>query len=48
MMYTLITKQGKIMQFYILAVAELYQNINGGVVITQQILVDETTEVQYN
>jgi len=47
-MYTLITKQGKIMQFYILAVAELYQNINGGVVITQQILVDETTEVQYN
>lgn len=48
MMYTLITKQGKIMQFYILAVAELYQNTNGGVVITQQILVDETTEVQYN
>ena len=45
MSYTLITKQGKIMQFYIKSVAELYQTINGGVVITQQILVDETVEV---
>ena len=38
MSYTLITKQGKIMQFYIKSVADLYQTINGGVVITQQIL----------
>jgi len=45
MPYTLITKQGTIMQFYIEAVANLYQSINGGVVITQQILVDETVEV---
>ena len=45
MPYTLITKQGAIMQFYIKAVADLYQTINGGVVITQQILVDETVEV---
>ena len=45
MEYTLITKQGKIMQFYVKAVAELYQALNGGVVITQQILVDETVEV---
>ena len=38
MRYTLITKNGKIMQFYIKDVAELYQQINGGVVLTQQIL----------
>lgn len=42
MQYTLITKSGKVMQFYIKAVAELYQTINGGVVITPQIL--ETQE----
>ena len=48
MQYTLITKQGRIMQFYIKSVAELYQSINGGVVITQQILVDETVDVCYN
>jgi hypothetical protein len=48
MEYTLITKQGKIMQFYVKAVAELYQSLNGGVVITQQILVDVDTEVCYN
>ena len=34
MQYTLITAQGKIMQFYILAVAQTYQAVNGGVVIT--------------
>ena len=44
MKYTLITKQGKIMQFYVESVARLYQTINGGVVITQQILVDETAQ----
>ena len=48
MPYTLITKQGKVMQFYVKSVADLYQSLNGGVVITQQILVDETTEVSYN
>ena len=45
MPYTLITKQGKIMQFYVKSVADLYQTINGGVVITQQILVDELAVV---
>jgi hypothetical protein len=45
MEYTLITRQGKVMQFYVKAVADLYQQLNGGVVITQQILVDETVEV---
>jgi len=48
MQYTLITKTGKVMQFYVKAVADLYCSLNGGVVITQQILVDETTEVLYN
>jgi hypothetical protein len=48
MPYTLITKQGKVMQFYVKSVAELYQSLNGGVVITQQILVDETAQTCYN
>ena len=48
MNYTLITSQGKIMQFYVKSVADLYQALNGGVVITQQILVDETAQTQYN
>ena len=38
MKYTLIMSNGKIMQFYVKAVAELYQSINGGVVVTQQVL----------
>ena len=45
MQYTLITKQGKVMQFYVKSVADLYQSLNGGVVITQQILVDELAVV---
>lgn len=44
MQYTLITANGKIMQFYVKAVAEMYQAINGGVVFSQQIL--ETQEQQ--
>jgi hypothetical protein len=48
MQYTLITKQGKVMQFYVKAVAELYQSLNGGVVITQQILVDSLCVECYN
>ncbi len=38
MQYTLITKSGKIMQFYVKSVAEMYQVINGGVVFTHQVL----------
>jgi hypothetical protein len=45
MQYTLITSKGNIMQFYVKSVADLYQTLNGGVVITHQILVDETVEV---
>jgi hypothetical protein len=36
MQYTLITKNGKIMQFYIKELAETYQLSEGGVVIVQQ------------
>jgi len=48
MKYTLITSKGKVMQFYQKSIAELYQLNLGGVVITQQILVDDTVETQYN
>jgi hypothetical protein len=44
MKYTVITSQGKIKQFYIESVAEMYVNLNGGVVFTQQILVDTTSQ----
>jgi hypothetical protein len=44
MKYTVITNTGKIQQFHILSVAELYRNLNGGVVFTQQILVDTTAQ----
>lgn len=39
MQYTLITASGKIMQFYLRPVAELYQTIYGGQVIDSSILV---------
>lgn len=38
MPYTLITKQGRIMQFYVKGVAELYRSINGGTLITNAVL----------
>jgi hypothetical protein len=38
MKYTLITRNGRIMQFYVESVAQLYQSLNGGVVFTQQVL----------
>ena len=44
MQYTLITSKGKIMQFYIKAVAETYQAGLGGVVFTQQILKEEMVD----
>ncbi len=48
MMYTLITKTGRVYTFYVQALANQYQQAYGGVVITQQILVDETVQTQYN
>jgi hypothetical protein len=38
MKFTLITKTGTVMQFYIESVAITYQQAYGGVVITQQVL----------
>ena len=33
MQYTLIMKNGRRMQFYIRSVAEMYQSINGGILL---------------
>ena len=38
MKYSLITKNGRIMQFYVLEVAQLYQSFEGGVVFTESVL----------
>jgi len=38
MKYTLITRNGRVMLFYILEAAECYRMIHGGVVFSQQIL----------
>lgn len=43
MQYTLITSNGKVMQFYIQAMAEMYQNLYGGVIVTNDILTKEIT-----
>jgi len=42
MKYTLITSNGKVLTFFIRAVAEQFQGAYGGVVFTQQVL--ETAE----
>lgn len=44
MQYTLITKNGKILQFYVKAVAEMYKQIQGGYIISNDILVDKTRQ----
>jgi hypothetical protein len=44
MPYTLIDAKGKIMQFYILEVAELYRNLNGGVIVTDRVLEQELVD----
>ena len=45
MQYTLITRQGKIMQFYILSLAEVYQVFNGGVIVSSQCLQYEVSRI---
>jgi hypothetical protein len=42
MQYTLITKNGKILQFYVKSVAETYKQIYGGDIVTEDILIDKT------
>lgn len=44
MLYTLITRNGKIMQFYVQSVAEMYRTVNGGVIVSQEILAPETVD----
>lgn len=48
MKYTLITKNGQIMQFYVRDVAEMYRTIRGGVVFSGEIMLDKTVESCYN
>ena len=47
MRYTLITKNGSVMQFFVEELANMYQTIHGGVVFTQQVLVDNSANMQY-
>jgi hypothetical protein len=42
MQYTLITKNGKILQFYVKSVAETYKQIYGGYIVSEDILIDKT------
>ena len=42
MKYTLITKLGKVMTFHVLALAETYQTIYGGNLMTSSIISEQT------
>ncbi len=44
MQYTLITKTGKLYTFYVLAVAQTYQQAYGGNIVTNNILVDKVVQ----
>ena len=44
MKYTLITKQGKVYTFYVQSLAETYQQAYGGVIVTNNILVDKIAQ----
>ena len=43
MTYTLLTKTGRVMQFYVAEMAATYQRLYGGVVFTQQVI-DNTSD----
>jgi hypothetical protein len=47
MKYTLLTSDGRLMQFYVKSMADLYQNLYGGTIMTEAILsskaLDKTT-----
>ena len=38
MKYTLLTRSGRVMQFYVAEMADTYQRLYGGVVFTSQVL----------
>jgi hypothetical protein len=44
MRYTLITATGKLYTFYLLTVAETYLQVHGGVIVTNEILVDSIAQ----
>ena len=44
MQYTLITATGKLYTFYLRAVAETYQQAYGGVIVTDEVLVDKIAQ----
>jgi hypothetical protein len=44
MQYTLIAGNGKVYTFFLKSVADLYQQCYGGVVITPQVLAEQTVD----
>jgi hypothetical protein len=44
MKYTLITAQGRVYTFFLRAVAETYQQAYGGVIVSDEILVDKIAQ----
>jgi hypothetical protein len=44
MKYTLITAQGRVYTFFLRAVAETYQQAYGGVIVSDEILVDKVVQ----
>jgi hypothetical protein len=44
MQYTLITAKGKVYTFFVLALAETYQQAYGGNIVTNDILVDKVAQ----
>lgn len=48
MEYTLITNAGKIMQFYVRSVAEMYQVFEGGVIVDAAVLETPVEAIVYN
>jgi hypothetical protein len=48
MNYTLITATGRVYTFFVLAVAETYQQAYGGTIVTDAILVDKVVQSVYN
>jgi hypothetical protein len=48
MRYTLITAKGRVYTFFVLALAETYQQAYGGQLITGDILVDKVSQTVYN
>lgn len=48
MKYTLIASNGKVFIFNVKACAETFQQAYGGVIVTQEILVDNNSQNVYN